>query len=121
MIQLLCSEHNSRFGQIVGGHFNRHLVTGQNADVMHTHLARDKTVYYMTIFKFDLEGGVGEIIDHLTLQLNNIFLGHGYRSLSSASSALALEIGFLEQAFVLMRHDVGLHLRHEVHRHHHNN
>src|SRR4029077_2443911 len=30
-----------------------------------------------------------------------------------------LEIGFLEQALVLMRHDVGLHLRHEIHRHHH--
>src|SRR5205814_136218 len=29
-----------------------------------------------------------------------------------------LEIGLLEQALVLVRHDVGLHLRHEVHRHH---
>src|SRR5437762_3969671 len=32
--------------------------------------------------------------------------------------ARPLEIGLLEQALVLVRHDVGLHLRHEVHRHH---
>src|SRR5881409_2909300 len=32
-----------------------------------------------------------------------------------------LEIGLLEQALVLVRHDVGLHLRHEVHSHYDDN
>src|SRR6266540_5915539 len=31
----------------------------------------------------------------------------------------ALEVGLAQQALVLVRHDVGLHLCHEVHRHHH--
>src|SRR5688572_11171993 len=30
----------------------------------------------------------------------------------------ALEVGLAQQAFVLVSHDVGLHLRHEVHGHH---
>src|ERR1043165_7588977 len=36
---------------------------------------------------------------------------------SSTSGQAALEIGFAQQALVLVRHDVGLHLRHEIHRH----
>lgn len=32
----------------------------------------------------------------------------------------AFEIGLLQQAFVLMRHDIGLNLRHEVHSHYNN-
>src|SRR5687768_16261693 len=31
----------------------------------------------------------------------------------------SLEVRLLQQAFVLVRHDVRLHLRHEIHRHHH--
>src|SRR6185295_17487642 len=31
----------------------------------------------------------------------------------------SLEVRLLQQALVLVRHDVGLHLRHEVHGHHH--
>src|SRR5687768_11439159 len=30
----------------------------------------------------------------------------------------SLEVGLAQQALVLVRHDVGLHLRHEIHRHH---
>src|SRR5471032_312445 len=36
----------------------------------------------------------------------------------SARRETALEVGFLQQAFVLVRHDVSLHLGHEIHRHH---
>src|SRR5262249_14992303 len=32
-----------------------------------------------------------------------------------------LEIGLFQQAFVLVRHDVSLHLRHEIHGHDHDN
>src|SRR6266705_6230731 len=36
---------------------------------------------------------------------------------SPGRESRSLEIGFLQQALVLVRHDVGLHLRHEVHGH----
>src|SRR5881394_3275154 len=36
----------------------------------------------------------------------------------SPDGQASLEIGLAQQAFVLVRHDVCLHLRHEIHRHH---
>src|SRR2546425_2839288 len=38
-------------------------------------------------------------------------------AMASARRQPALEVGFAQQALVLVSHDVGLHLRHEVHRH----
>jgi hypothetical protein len=38
----------------------------------------------------------------------------------SPASQTTLKVSFLEQSFVLMRHDVGLNLRHEIHRYNHN-
>src|SRR5690348_14237810 len=37
----------------------------------------------------------------------------------SPDGQASLEVGLLQQALVLVGHDVGLHLRHEVHGHHH--
>src|SRR6185437_11878837 len=41
--------------------------------------------------------------------------------LSCRQSAAALEVGFLQQALVLVRHDMSLYLCHEVHGDHYNN
>src|SRR3989442_788203 len=38
-------------------------------------------------------------------------------AMASARRQPALEVGLAQQALVLVSHDVGLHLRHEVHRH----
>src|SRR5215813_13463602 len=46
-------------------------------------------------------------------------LGIGLRRLLPRPAGQALEIGLAQQALVLVRHDVGLHLRHEIHGHHH--
>src|SRR6266496_6825850 len=45
--------------------------------------------------------------------------GRGGRGEGSPSGQSPLEIRLLEQALVLLRHHVRLHLRHEVHRHDH--
>src|SRR5258706_15305817 len=37
-----------------------------------------------------------------------------------ADRETSLEIRLLQQTFILMRHHVSLHLRHEIHRHNHN-
>ena len=84
---------------------------------MHPHLPGNESVHDVPVFQFDLERGVGEILHHLALHLNVIFLGH-VRLLNQRRT---FEVCFLQQAFVLVRHHVGLNLRHEVHRDNHNN
>src|SRR5882672_7731774 len=39
-------------------------------------------------------------------------------AIRSADGHAAFEVRLAQQALVLVRHDVGLHLRHEIHRHH---
>ena len=41
------------------------------------------------------------------------------RSTQHAGAAVALEIRLLHETVILMRHEVGLNLSHEVHDHHH--
>src|SRR5574342_177237 len=61
----------------------------------------------------------------LTIALGFTFLGFQIYEYAHAYADLNLklttgnEAALLEQALVLVRHDVRLHLRHEVHRHHH--
>lgn len=82
---------------------------------MHPHLSRNMTQNYMAIFQFDPEGCIGEIFQDLPLHLDVIFLRHNLLE----RNPRALEVSLLQKAFVLVGHDVGLNLRHEVHRHHH--
>src|ERR1700741_3625813 len=73
---LLCPEGDAPLGEIVGRHLHRHLVAGQDADVVHAHLPRDEGVDRMTVLQFDPEGGVRQVLQHLALQLDNVFLRH---------------------------------------------
>src|SRR5690606_40811540 len=63
---------------------------------------------------------VGEVLENLTLHLDDVVLRHSL-SLSHRQTQGALEVRLLQQGIVLVRHHVGLNLRHEVHRHHHDN
>ena len=73
---LLGAEDDARAAQIIRGQLYRHLVTGKDADVVHTHFPGDKTKYHMTVFELYPERCVGEILDHLTLHFNQVFLCH---------------------------------------------
>ncbi len=84
---------------------------------MHPHLAGNKTVYYMTIFKLNLEGGIRQVFNNLALHFNVIFLRHTYL----LQRRRAFEICLFQQALILVRHDISLHLRHEVHGDDHDN
>ena len=87
---------------------------------MHPHLAGDMSEYYMAIFQLYPEGGIGEVFKYLTLHLNYVVFRHDPRSAKRHVIA-ALEIRLAKQRFILLRHHIRLHLRHEVHRHHHDN
>jgi len=72
-VQLLGSKHDPALGQVVRRELHRHLVAGQNADVVHTHLPGDMTKHRVPVFEFYLERRIGEVFNHLPLHLNNIF------------------------------------------------
>ena len=62
---LLFTEDDPSFGQVVGGHFQSHVVSGQNTDEIHPHLAGNVGVHHMTGLNFHSEHGVGQqFFDH---------------------------------------------------------
>ena len=73
---LLGPEHDPGLGQIIRRQLNRHLVPGQDADIVHTHLAGDESVDYVPVFQFDLEGRIGEVFNNLALHFDEIFFRH---------------------------------------------
>ena len=80
---------------------------------MHPHLARNKSVHNISILKFYPECRVRKVFNNLPLHFNQVFLCHFL--------LITLEVSLLQQTFILMGHQVGLNLCHEVHCHHHNN
>src|SRR3546814_4272532 len=59
---LFRSEDNSGTRQVIGRELHCDLVTRQNPDVMHTHLARDVAQNYMAIFQLDAKSCVGKVL-----------------------------------------------------------
>lgn len=81
-----------------GGQLHGHFVPGQNSDVMHLHLPGNEALHYVPIFQLDLEGRIGEVLNHLTLHLNVIFPGHYWLF----DHWRSLEVSFLQEAFILV-------------------
>src|SRR3546814_5969783 len=69
---LFRSEDNSGTRQVIGRELHCDLVTRQNPDVMHTHLARDVAQNYMAIFQLDAKSCVGKVLKNLTLHLYDV-------------------------------------------------
>lgn len=93
------TEHDPGTGQVIGGQFHRNLVTGQDADVVHPHLARDMPEYDVSIFKLDPERRVRQRFKDLALHLDGIFLSHITQCLLvyQRDSALPLKLAFLSK------------------------
>lgn len=53
--------------QIVGSQFNSYLVSGQNFDKVHSHLAGYVCQYLMSVFHFNAEHGVRKRFQHRPL------------------------------------------------------
>ncbi len=87
---------------------------------MHPHFSRYVPQYYVSIFQFHPESCVREIFNNLPLHLDHVILGH-FPSVARLTTQRRLEIRFLQQRFILLRHHVVLNLCHEIHGHHHNN
>src|SRR5262252_3926801 len=72
----LRAEHDAPAREVVRRELDRDLVPGEDADVMHTHLARDMTQNDVSVLQLDAEGRVGERLHDLPLHLDHVFLGH---------------------------------------------
>ena len=73
---LLRAENDARTTQVIGSQLNRNLVTGQNANVVHTHFPGNKSEHDMPVFELYPERCVGEVLDNLPLHFYQIFLRH---------------------------------------------
>lgn len=54
---------DAAFREVIGGHFDLHLVAGENLDVVHAHFAGDVGDDLVSVFQFDAEHGVAEGLD----------------------------------------------------------
>ncbi len=70
------AERDAALGQVVGRQFQRHLVTGQNADVVLTHLAVGVSDEFVTVIELDTIASVRQNFEHLACHFNQIFFCH---------------------------------------------
>src|SRR4029450_1561880 len=61
--------------EVVGRELNLHLVAGEDADVIHAHLAGDVGQNLVAVLQLDTKHGIREGFDDLPLQDDRIFLG----------------------------------------------
>jgi len=73
---LLGAENDARTTQVIRSQLNRNLVTGQNANVVHTHFPGNKAQHDMTVFELYPERCIGEVLDNLSLHFYQVFLRH---------------------------------------------
>src|SRR6516164_710031 len=64
-------EHDASTTQIVRGQFNGHLVAGEDADVVHAHLAGNVTEHDVPVFQLHSKRSVRKILQNLALHLND--------------------------------------------------
>ena len=74
LVLSLGAENDPRATQIVGRELDGDLVTRQDADVVHAHLARDVAQHHVPVFQLDPERGVREILENLPLHLDDVVL-----------------------------------------------
>ena len=70
---LFLTEDDSAFRQIVGRHFERDSIPGENADEVEPHFAADVSEDHVFVFKFDPEHGVGEQFTDDAFDFDNVF------------------------------------------------
>ena len=73
---LLRPEDNAGLGEVVGRHFHRHFVAGQDLDVVLAHFPGDVAEHFVPVFQFYPEGRAGEVFEDFALHLDNVVFCH---------------------------------------------
>ena len=76
LLGLLVAVRNTATAQVIRGQFHGDLVAGQNFNKMHTHLARDVTEDFVTVFEHYAKGSVRKALLNHTVNLNGLFFGN---------------------------------------------
>ena len=62
---LLFTEDDPSFGEVVGGHLQSNIVSGEDTDEIHPHFAGNVGIYHMTGLDLHSEHGIGQqLLDH---------------------------------------------------------
>jgi len=69
-------------GQVVGTNLHSNTIPGENANVVHAHLAGNMSHHLVAILELDTKHCVGQGVDDLALNLNLFFLSQKSASLS---------------------------------------
>src|SRR3954464_4504873 len=77
--RLLVAVGDAAAVEVVRREFDLHPVTGQDADVMAAHLARDVPEHLMLVVELDAEHGVRKGLGDLALHLDLFFFAHALR------------------------------------------
>ncbi|CFP70013.1 Uncharacterised protein [Bordetella pertussis] len=70
------AEVDTALGQVVGGHFQRHAVAGQDADAVLAHAARRVGADFDAVVQFDAIAAVGQHFVHDAIQFDQFFFRH---------------------------------------------
>src|SRR5450432_4014739 len=91
MERLLVAVDDAAAGEVVRAELDDDPVTGQDADVVHAHLAADMSEHLVTVRQLDPEHGVRERLDDLALDLDGpVFLRHILRVPSTWSALVGM-------------------------------
>ena len=70
---LLVAIGDTTAGQVVRRELENHLVTRQDADVVHPDLAGDVSQHLMPVLELNLEHGIGQRLDYGAFKLDCVF------------------------------------------------
>lgn len=70
------AERDAALGQIIGRHFQRHLIARQNADVVLAHLAPCVGNELVTVVQRDAKTRIGQHFRDAALHFNQFFFSH---------------------------------------------
>ena len=76
LVNLLVAEGDTSFREVVRAHFHLHAVTGEDLDVVHTHLAGDVGDDERPVFELHAEHSVGQCLNYRSVHFNAVLFCH---------------------------------------------
>ena len=76
LVNLLVAEGDTSFREVVRTHFNFDAVTGEDLDVMHTHLAGDVGDDERSVLELHAEHSVGQCLNYGSIYFDAVLFCH---------------------------------------------
>jgi hypothetical protein len=76
--KLFIPEYDASAGEIVGTHLHTYFIARQNSYVVHSHLTGDGGQYFVPVFQFYLEHGIGKSFNNDAILLNECLFRHKF-------------------------------------------